>query len=766
MKRFSPLLLLALVACVPIALYGQLYHATVKPPNVRESAVELRNAFSVLAIAMAPGDEDFSLLAELRRRRGAKIVTAYATNGEAGESDVSLGYPGGLAAALREEATQSMETIGAEAYFLNLPDVGAVRDAKSVDHVWNRDTVTIRLMKLISLERPHLVILFPERESRNPSLTWEFLKDRLVDGVRRLRPATSVKQLSRSYGISSWSVQRIVVGSLEPAKKGGGRSLSAAVRADHKYSSLGVQLSAYHDHWTVRYEETFPSVRRIRTVDAGLPHRVGNVLRSLSGKIRTVADALRKRLTKSRKAALLSTVSALNDSVSILISTRYSSLSTADQKTLLLWKETLENIKNDLLGVSISFSLSEQTITHRQLTYLRIDSVGGASAKDNLWLYFPGVKEGWIFNETAQERLPLKQGEQFRLVSPQVVPYNIPPDLDGLDKNRTYTPINVYVLRSTKDRERTFVLKVPLPFHFAPKFTVELLTPVVRAVDNDVVVVRLTNHSRDGVRSQIEAADSLVSSTSGPFRLNQKEESATDTLRLSWKPVEEGTHLVKLKIEGIPVARFAARAFDVSVDTSRRVGLITTFNGGATGETLRRLGVHWDSRLPGDVSSAWLSLHDVILLDRRVLSLSPELRNHFQDFSTYVEGGGRIVILAQDDSAWNEDPFIAGIHLNRSSSLDAEAVVAEDSSDGLLARPNRIGKEDWVGWLWYRAYNSITVDRKDLATPMSDRSTGSPFVVREIRGKGTVTYVDLALPPQWLNINIGSFRLLANLVSY
>jgi len=42
----------------------------------------------------------------------------------------------------------------------------------------------------------------------------------------------------------------------------------------------------------------------------------------------------------------------------------------------------------------------------------------------------------------------------------------------------------------------------------------------------------------------------------------------------------------------------------------------------------------------------------------------------------------------------------------------------------------------------------------------------SPLIAEWKLGSGTLTYVDLALEPQFLNILPGAFRLLANLLSY
>lgn len=761
MTRQASLVSLFLLVSVPFIALGQLYRSTVSPPELHESVLGLRNGLSVLTLAMSPGDEDFDLVTDLRERRGAAIMSSYATNGEAGESDVALGYPGQLAARLRVEASRAMEVLRIQVFFLNFPEIGASRDTAAVYTMWDRDSVETALMRLISLQRPHLIVLFPERGNTRPSVPWEVMKACLLSAVQRLKPPSSVHELSRSAGISTWSVQRVVVGSATAAGSSRKGAKNSARKARAQYRSLWQQLAEVPEF---AYAEIFPQKKSVKSVDRSLPQLGRTRLRSLVSRVNELATQVSGSPAKLRREEALRAVSSLTDSVDFLIATQYTSLSHLEQKTLVLWKEALQDIRNRLLDITVSYSLSEQVLAPRQLTYLNIDSVGGIDLPPELWLYFPSVKNGWIINETADERTPLKQG-QYRLVSPGAVPYNLPAALDGLDKPDVHTLVNLYIVGSGRDRTKNVAMKLPLPIQFAQKFTVEPLTPVVRAIDGEYVVVRLTNHSRDGVRSQIWVNDSLVTSQPVSFRLHEKEAIVTDTLRLSWHRPPEGTYLEKMTIEGIPVARFAARSFDVAVDTSKRIGLVTTFSAGATAETLRRLRVRYDQIEVPLLTEKWLAAHDVVILDRRLLSLDSTVRSRIPDLKLFAAHGGHLIVLAQDAESWNQFPLVGGVRLEPSSAFDAMAEVAADSTDSLLISPNKIQPEDWTQWLWYRAYNKVDIEGSGVTIPFKDRTSGSAFVVRSLEGKGTITYVDLALPPQWLNIHIGAFRLFANLLS-
>jgi len=70
---------------------------------------DLRGSFHVLSIALRPGDEDFSCPIYLRLERGAKVLSAYVTNGETEESDSCDFIPQQNAVIRREEAASHLK---------------------------------------------------------------------------------------------------------------------------------------------------------------------------------------------------------------------------------------------------------------------------------------------------------------------------------------------------------------------------------------------------------------------------------------------------------------------------------------------------------------------------------------------------------------------------------------------------------------------------------------------------------------------------------
>ena len=67
--------------------FGQYFPETGRAALYQRS-LDARSRLHVLSISLQPGYEDFATLAYFRLGRGARIVSAYVTNGEAGESDI------------------------------------------------------------------------------------------------------------------------------------------------------------------------------------------------------------------------------------------------------------------------------------------------------------------------------------------------------------------------------------------------------------------------------------------------------------------------------------------------------------------------------------------------------------------------------------------------------------------------------------------------------------------------------------------------------
>jgi hypothetical protein len=225
--------------------------------------------------------------------------------------------------------------------------------------------------------------------------------------------------------------------------------------------------------------------------------------------------------------------------------------------------------------------------------------------------------------------------------------------------------------------------------------------------------------------------------------------------------------MIPVKIAGIEVAQFAAREFQVQVDSSKRVVLLTALEGSPTADALRRLGLP-RLRVVRTVEQLTASVDDcdVLVVDRRVTSLWPEsarLRPLLEDMTRQRK---HVVFLAQDDVAWNANPLWDQVALARDASLAANVEVERDSLHGAMRTPNVLSGSDFDNWIFARGYNVVgTKSSPGLEIPLCSSEKKRPLVVTAAVHGGRMTYVDLALGPQWMSIHPGSLKILANLLS-
>ncbi len=740
---------------------------------IRQRALALGTTDRVMMVALRPGEEDFATIARLRLGSGARIMELFVTNGEAGESDGEAMLPQELAATLRLASTAAAESLDTEPLFLNLPDLVACSDSLRLADSWPGDSLLHRLVLTIGQMKPHLVILCRDRSSGAPGLAWQSLRSRLKDAITLLDPRKKNALRVIVPGADPWAVGRFIAddgspGNADPGSGSGG-SIPGMKSYDEIARSLEELFAVQRIQRAGRTASSYSLVLPRTTRGAALREpaaRVPGKLLSLGRSLQTLAlNALSR---KRNQGKLLAATAAAMDSLDIGIGKFYREKG-EELPVLLQWKICLENLRNALLGVSVRYNLSESVLTARQLVYLRIDAITGLTSDGSTVVYLPAADRGWVLNESLKQRLPLAPPQEIRLLTPKDVDCDLPAAGAALTHNVTVHPTMVFVIHEAKDRTRSFVYRISLPIRFAPRFAVDVLTPIVRSTDGERVRVRLTNNSRDGVRDVIKVEDSLVVSTPGAFRLNGKGASVEDTLFLRWKaPSTDDMHLLSLKIQTDVVGQCAARRFSVEADTSRRVLLISGTGGSPTAETLRRLGyAHVVLDGSGNPSADQLAAADVVVLDFRVLTLLPQLRQHLASVVAGVTGrGGHVVILAQEANSWDEHSF-GGVRLTATSKLDDSTNVLLDSLSWFCTGPNHITRSDFSGWVFRKGFNDLALAPGVHAEiPVRVAQTGAPLVVRIPTGTGAITYVDLALAPQWMSVHPGTLKIFAELLSH
>jgi hypothetical protein len=162
----------------------------------------------------------------------------------------------------------------------------------------------------------------------------------------------------------------------------------------------------------------------------------------------------------------------------------------------------------------------------------------------------------------------------------------------------------------------------------------------------------------------------------------------------------------------------------------------------------------------------------------RAYGARPELRSTHARLMDFVAAGGHLVVQYQreqfnppGDGPSPFAPYPARVSENRVTDETAPIEVLA-AGHVLLATPNRIGDDDWRGWVQERGVQFLEtsdpryIDLVASADPFpanAGRKTG--MLVEAKVGKGTWSYVGLALFRQLPAGTPGAYRLLANLVS-
>lgn len=768
------LLLLSLTSCGEQPSSQNYFPATGKEA-LYQTALDLQGGAQVLSLALRPGEEDLSTLAYLRLGRGANITSAYWSNGEASASDLPEEYPHHLAARRRNEAVAALTYLGGETYFLNFPDVIAARDSLKLRRIWAHDSVQARLAQLILKIKPDLILIARDRQFPESSWQYKTMLAEVLSAAQNLAPGAAKTNGAAASGERSWQTSRVMI---ETAR--GKNAALVPVEEKHpkwkkRYRTIGEEAAAFYqsyqpqrararETWQYSYKPVYPANAALKTLDENL---AANLERSAIAETKWRLSRFAADLLAGNTNAAAQRLAVLADSVSYYIERR-GLLRTAEVKSIYHWKGTLDKLQCLLLGVTVDYELSDSALTAVQVSFLTIKNITGLPEKGETYLFFGALPEGWIVNEGFGRRFPYKPGERYSLLSPQNLDLNAPAGLHGLNGAKATRTITFHVIHRGLDAENSFIYRLDARMAYAPRFVVEALTPIVRMSPGERVEVRLKNFSRDGVSDTVRVRHEWASSSDFVFRLSQKEAEQQAALYLDWNDnLAEGTYRLPIQIASDTVAWFAARKFEANVAREKRVGVLSGVAPSPLVEALRRLGVR--ARLVDLAKNPAQQIDslEVLLVDRRALLLAPQIAKLREAIAGVAERGGHAIILAQEAESWNAAPLWEGLRLTATPHYDEEYPVGISARHALLTAPNALAEETWSNWLFARAENVIELtQREGVETPLLAAETDAPLLITKKIGSGKMTYVDLALTPQLMNIHPGAFRLLANLVSY
>jgi hypothetical protein len=188
-------------------------------------------------------------------------------------------------------------------------------------------------------------------------------------------------------------------------------------------------------------------------------------------------------------------------------------------------------------------------------------------------------------------------------------------------------------------------------------------------------------------------------------------------------------------------------------------------------EALRRIGFHVTLLDDDDVENGDLSRFDAIVAGVRAYNTRPRLKALEPRLLDYVAAGGRLVLqyLTPDATLDNRlGPYAFSISRDRVTVETAEMRLLKPAHP-LLAKPNKIGADDFAGWVQERGLDYAGPWDPRYETVLSANDPGEPAkdggVLFARHGKGVFIYTGLAWFRQLPAGVPGAYRLFANLVS-
>jgi hypothetical protein len=206
-------------------------------------------------------------------------------------------------------------------------------------------------------------------------------------------------------------------------------------------------------------------------------------------------------------------------------------------------------------------------------------------------------------------------------------------------------------------------------------------------------------------------------------------------------------------------------------------------SGDALADAIEQMGVPVTLLSASDLAFGDLARFSTIVTGIRAYETRADLRSYQPRLMRWVEAGGHLVVQYNRDAfnrvasgapASPSSPFVpypAVVTPERISDEDAPMRVLAPAH-ALLTVPNRVGETDWSGWVQERGIQFLAA-RDPRYVELLAATDPFPYNPGEKRGilveapvgKGTWTYVGLALFRQVPAGVPGGWRLLANLIS-
>ncbi len=814
---------LALCAALPLAARDPLPEDR-GAAGLWQSLKRLQTNARVMHITAHPDDEDGGMLTLLSRGQGVDVTLASLTRGEAGANLVTGDFFDALGALRTVEVLRAAEYYGVRLRFTRFIDFGFSKNLAETFRNWDREQVLGDLVRLIRMEKPHVLIARWQGTPRDghgnheaagvlAQLAFEAAGDPArFPGLPPWQPLKLYSDNRREN--EPWTI-RLDSGVYDPVL---GRSYAQIAREGlRQQRTQGAGSAIARPGPSVTYYKLLAS-------KVGMAEKESSFLERLevapSAEFAKPVDAAVKAFSLAHPEACAPHLAeALRVARRLGLSEKAQQAETALAQSLGLEAEALVDPDQPPEGPFAAFRPYETfaLATPGQTFHVTVTFYQRGRGDAELRGVELAAPYGWTVTRTGPGKfrvevstnaLPTKahwrrqsvRENLYRIEPPAWFGRPLPPP--PLMARITYVAHGVDAVLE-REVETSFIdrlgvqhrralavgpaisVKMPAPFGALPLGRREYsLTVSVRNHRYGEAQGTLRLALPEGWRSDPAMA---------PFRFEKQGEETSVTFRLiPAATAAEGDHLVEavatvdgreyrstftpITQPGLETAYLMepavqyVRAVDAKVAPGVRVGYVMG-TGDEVPEGLRQLGVPVDLLDAAAVASGDLSRYPAIWLGIRAYAARPELKTHNARLLEYVKNGGVLVVqynTQEYDHNYGPYPYSMTMRAEEVSEENAPVEIL-DPDDPVFRWPNRITVRDFDDWIEQRGSKFWTTWDQRYKPLLSTHDQGQApqrggWLVAPY-GKGLYIYCAYAWYRQLPFAVPGAVRLVANLVS-
>jgi LmbE family N-acetylglucosaminyl deacetylase len=740
---------------------------------IHQRTLDLANPQAVMVVALQPGYEDLKLLAYLRAFQGVRTTVVFLTNGEATPGDTIGQYPVWMTGERKGEAHRVARFLDAGAWFMNLPDVPAPDRPSDLATLWDSTGAQKRLVEVIRVAQPDVLILSPDRRGTGHAMT---ARDTVALSMltRAIMTAATARDTSLEKGLLPWRTTRLLTQRPAPRIPAAYTaphpvmrltSLDMARQAAALYRTLRLQIGEWNDGALEAHPVTTGRIGMqivtLAQIAAGIPDP-GLHLRAVAKNIR---DAITTDQRGVRSAALKPVTAAISATEQLIVY-QVKNLDRRERRIAIGWKEGLEDLRCTVRGLKIAVAAKESLLTANQVMFLDVTPDPSSKGKGQTVILFPlAANGGWTVNEKVGYFFNLDSATRFNILTPSEVQYSIPYSEAGLTQLRLDVAFPYVVVHKDPRRELSYMYHREVRVQFGPRRTFALRTPLVYDSPSSPVIAELQNISRDKYAGELVLSDTTGEPSVGVVYFSKKDEKVNDTLFVPGPtPDTTDSRILLLELSGRGGKRpVTTRAFRVAIDSTVKVGLLSTVSGSPVEEALRVCSQPW-KRLTGVEEIEGKDPGSVLLVDRGFLADTLGDGALRTKLDTWVRNGGHMIVFPQSGAGAEWLRSMCGATFAGIEPVPPDALVTSPWT-GALSTPNVLAAHVWREWVETLAGLAIATARTDARTMMAVRDGSLPLITTVPVGKGMVTLVGADLQSQFMNYHPGAHRILANLIA-